>query len=340
MRIHKFETTEAFIAIDLEGAEASSGPARWAKKILQGGAKDLARSQTYTYAALGMKRGGAAAGISAPPEDRATAIDAFLTEAEPLVADGTYLPDAAKGIGLDELAPLHAADPRDTARLGDFADRCDGLSAVVAAHHAVGLDAKTVAIEGFENLGPWIADGVIGHGARLTAISTATGTVTNESGFSLAELNEAFAAHGADCVNELGEVGHPMAVFGAGADVVFAGSKVGIIDHKVAESLEGCAAVVPNGRLPLTARGLAVLRKAGVQTPADFVALAGSTLAVWGDVSRSDDEIVAGVREDIGDLCAELQGHDDGLLLAACYFAEAFLMEWQDELPWGRPLAP
>ncbi|MEC7145665.1 MAG: hypothetical protein VXW59_08810, partial [Actinomycetota bacterium] len=234
MRIHKFETTEAFIAIDLEGAEASSGPARWAKKILQGGAKDLARSQTYTYAALGMKRGGAAAGISAPPEDRAAAVEAFLTEAEPLVADGTYLPDAAKGIGLDELAPLHAADPRDTARLGDFADRCDGLSAVVAAHHAVGLDAKTIAIEGFENLGPWIADGVTGHGARLTAISTATGTVTNESGFSLAELNEAFAAHGADCVNELGEVGHPMAVFGAGADVLFAGSKVGIIDHKVA----------------------------------------------------------------------------------------------------------
>ena len=28
MRIHKFETTEAFIAIDLEGAEASSGLGR------------------------------------------------------------------------------------------------------------------------------------------------------------------------------------------------------------------------------------------------------------------------------------------------------------------------
>ena len=340
MRIHKFESTEAFIAIDLEGAEASSGPARWAKKILQGGAKDLARSQTYTYAALGMKRGGAAAGISAPTEDRAAAIEAFLTEAETLVADGTYLPDAAKGIGPNELAPLHAADPRDTARLGDFADRCDGVSAVVAAHHAVGLDAKTIAIEGFENLGPWIADEAIGRGARVTAISTATGTVTNESGFSLAELNEAFAAHGADCVNDLGEVGHPMVVFGSGADVVFAGSKVGVIDHKVAEGLEGCASVVPSGRLPLTARGLAVLRKAGVQTPADFVALAGSTFAMWGDVSRSDDEIVAGVREDIGDLCDELQGHDDGLLLAACYFAEAFLLEWQDGLPWGRPLAP
>ena len=57
-----------------------------------------------------MKRGGGG-GHLAPPEDRAT-VEAFLTEAEPLVADGTYLPDAAKGIGLDELAPLHAADPR------------------------------------------------------------------------------------------------------------------------------------------------------------------------------------------------------------------------------------
>ena len=330
MRIHKFETTEAFIAIDLEGAEASSGPARWAKKILQGGAKDLARSQTYTYAALGMKRGGAAAGICAA--GRSGCSSRGVPHRSRTARRRRHLPARrSEGHRARRARPLHAADPRDTARLGDFADRCDGLSAVVAAHHAVGLDAKTIAIEGFENLGPWIADGVIGHGARLTAISTATGTVTNESGFSLAELNEAFAAHGADCVNELGEVGHPMAVFGAGADVVFAGSKVGIIDHKVAERLEGCAAVVPNGRLPLTARGLAVL-KAGVQTPADFVALAGSTLAVWGDVSRSDDEIVAGVREDIGDLCAELQGHDDGLLLAACYFAEAFLMEWQDEL--------
>ena len=135
----------------------------------------------------------AAAGISAPPEDRAAAVEAFLTEAEPLVADGTYLPDAAKGIGLDELAhstPLTSATPPAWVTSLIAATACPP---VVSAHHAVGLDAKTVAIEGFENLGPWIADGVIGHGARLTAISTATGTVTNESGFSLAELNEAFA---------------------------------------------------------------------------------------------------------------------------------------------------
>ncbi|MEM8708115.1 MAG: hypothetical protein AAGE98_16750 [Actinomycetota bacterium] len=215
------------------------------------------------------------------------------------------------------------------------------MSAAVTAHSAVGLDGKSVAIEGFEGIGRWIADGAIGRGARVTAISTATGAVTNDAGFQLAELNEAFEAHGADCVNELGDPGHPMSIFGSGAEVVFAGSKVGVVDHKVAEQLgETAAAVVASGRLHLTARGLAVLRKAGVAAPADFVALAGASLATWGDVNRSDDEIVAGVREDIGDLCDELNGHDDGPMMAAFFHAESFLSEWQDELPWGRPLAP
>ena len=112
MRIHKFSSTEAFIAIDLEGAEASSGPVRWARKVLQGGAKDLARSQTYTYAVLGMARGGASAGISAEGPDRGTAIEAFVAEAGELVASGMYLPDAAKGVARDELASLAATDQR------------------------------------------------------------------------------------------------------------------------------------------------------------------------------------------------------------------------------------
>lgn len=339
MRIHKLQTTEAFVAIDLEGAEASSGPVRWAKKILQGGAKDLARTQTYTYAALGMQRGGASAGISAAPDSRSDAIRAFVEEAEALVAESIYLPDPAKGVGVDELANLRANDPRDTARLGPFGARCDGLAAAITADHAVGLDAKTVAIEGFEGIGASIAEEVIDRGGRVVAISTATGTVTNDEGFSLIDVAAAAEA-GPDAVNELGEVGPPKAVFGSGAEVVFAGSKTGIVDHLVADQLSACAAVVAAGRLHLTARGLAVLRRAGVAAPADFVSLAGSTLAAWGDPNRSDDEILAGVREDVGNLCDELTGHDDGLLLAACHHAESFLSTWQDELPFGRPLAP
>lgn len=344
MRIHKLETTTAFIAIDLDDAEASSGPVRWARKILQGGAEDLARSQTYTYAVLGMRRGGASAGISADAADRDTAIAAFVEELVPLVADGTYLPDAAKGVGEDDLAPLRAADARDTARLAGgaptLADRCEGLSAVACAQHTLaGLDGRTIAIEGFGDNGPALATAAVDRGAKVIAVSTTAGTITNAAGFDPAALTEAWTAHGADLVGQLGDADAAGAVFGSGADVVFAGSKMGVIDHVVAAQLADAAAVVPCGRLPLTTKGLATLRRAGVAAPADFVALAGSTLAVWGDANRTEPEILAGANEDVADLADEFAGHDDGPLLAACYAAEEFLSTWQDTLPFGRPLA-
>ncbi|NCG36461.1 MAG: hypothetical protein GWP48_02900 [Actinobacteria bacterium] len=341
MRIHKFSSTEAFIAIDLEGAEASSGPVRWARKVLQGGAKDLARSQTYTYAVLGMARGGASAGISAEGPDRGTAIEAFVAEAGELVASGMYLPDAAKGVARDELASLAADDPRDTARMGAFADHCEGLGAAVVAEKTVGsLDGRSVAIEGFGAAGPALAAALAERGAHVTAISTATGMVSSATGFPAPALATSWGTHGADLVSDLGEVGHGTAIFGSGADILFAGSKMGIIDHSIATQLTAATAVVPCGRLPLTARALAVLRNAGVATPADFVALAGSTLAVWGDVNRTDDEILAGIAEELGGLSTRYASHEDGPLLAACYDAEKFLLSWQESLPFGRPLAP
>lgn len=339
MRIHKLESTDAFIAIDLEGAEASSGPVRWAKKILQGGAKDLARSQTYTYAALQMRRGGASAGISAEPDARAAAVESFTAEVGPLVAAATYLPDPAKGVSADDLAGLRADDPRDTARLGE-AERFDALSAAVAAEATVGLAGRTVAIEGFGASGPDLAVAVSERGATIIAVSTTTGTVTDDSGIDAAALAEAYAAEGAGCVNAFGDVEHPMAVFGSGAGVMFAGSATGVVNHVVAGQLTESAALISSGRLAMTARGLAVLRAADVAAPADFISLAGGTIAAWGDPSRSDDEIREATATTVAELCAEHAGHGDGSFLAACYAAEAFLATWHDDLPFGRPLAP
>ncbi len=345
MRIHKFASVDAFVAIDLVGAETSSGPVRWARRILQGGAKDLARSQTYTYAVLNMRHGGASAGISAEGPDRGEAISAFVAEAAELVDYGTYLPDAAKGVSEADLAPLRANDPRDTARLaGDgptFADRCDGLSAAVCAQHSVGdLSGRSVAIEGFSANGPALVAAVTERGATVTAVATTVGTVSSSSGFDAQAVADAWAAHGPGMVNELGEVGKPGDVFGSGADVFFVGSKMGAVNHQVAEQLQDAAAVVACGRIPVTARALAVLRRAGVVAPADFVALAGSALALWGDPARSESEILAAVAETVGTLSGEFATHEDGPFLAACLAAESYLLTWQDELPFGRPLAP
>ena len=345
MRIHKFTSTDAFVAIDLVGAETSSGPVRWARRVLQGGAKDLARSQTYTYALLNLRHGGASAGISAEGPKRSEAIAAFVAEAAELVEYGTYLPDAAKGVSDADLAALRGNDPRDTTRLSgngsNFVDQCEGLSAAVCAQHSVGdLSGRSVSIEGFNANGPALAAAVIERGATVTAVATSVGTVSSSSGFDAQTLADTWAAHGAGLVNELGAVGGPADVFASGADVFFVGSKMGAVNHEIAAQIQGAAAVVACGRIPVTARALAVLRRSGVAVPADFVALAGSALALWGDPARSDAEVLDAVAETVGVLGSEFAVHSDGPFLAACRAAESYLLTWQDELPFGRPLAP
>lgn len=299
-RTIKLSGTDAFVVVDLDGAEASSGPVRRARKVLPGGVRDLARSQTYTYAALGMRRGGASAGINAVDADRAEAVAAFVEHAAALVADRTYLPDPAKGVDEADLAPLRAADPRS--RSGAFAAECEALSAVAAAEAAIGLDGRTAVIEGAGSCGPALAAALAERGATV------------------AESNsETWAS--------------------APVDIVFAGSKMGAVNHGSAESLQA-RLLVPSGKLPFTAKALAVCRRRGIGALPDFVTLAGSTIAAWSDPETADDEVRSAVAATVTELVAETADHPDGPFLAACYAAESFLATWQDELPFGRPLAP
>ncbi|MEE1563723.1 MAG: hypothetical protein V1249_01970, partial [Acidimicrobiales bacterium] len=64
MRIRKLTSTNAFVAVDLDGA-SGRGLVRLAPKVMQGGAKDLSRSMTYSLACLGRCETGVSAGISA-----------------------------------------------------------------------------------------------------------------------------------------------------------------------------------------------------------------------------------------------------------------------------------
>ena len=341
MRLHKFSDADAFVALDLDGAEAASGPVRWARKILQGGAKDLARSQTYTYAALQMRRSGASAGINAEAPVRGEAVAAFVAETAALVADGTYLPDAAKGVSEDDLAPLREADPRNADRLDAFGAQCEGLSAAVAADAAVGLDGRTVVIEGFSASGPALAEAASQRGGRVVGLATAEGSLAGD-GFDPAALAEAWTASGDKALSTLagdgGGLDAPGALWSIGADVVFAGSRMGIVNHGVAEGFE-CRALVPSGRLAYTSKALAVCRRRGIAAVPDFVALAGSTIAAWSRIDTGDDEIRAEITRAVTALMDEALTSDDGPFLGACYAAEAFLSTWQDELPFGRPLA-
>ena len=272
MLIRKLASTNAFVAVDLADAPGH-GVVRCAPKILQGGAKDLARATTYALATLERQETGISAGINAEANDRDAAVAAFTHEVTDW--DAGYYLTAAKGVEAASLGAIEEAN--DAALLA---------AGVVAAGLAACPDAGTAVVDG--SAGPELVAELANRG--LTVVE-ADQPLTSE------------------------------------ADLLFVGFKVGAINHEAADRLR-TRAVVPTGPLPLTTRAIAHCRRNGVLALPDFVTTAGPLI---GDAE--------GARDAISGIISSVIGHTDGPVLGACERAEAFLARWQDDLPFGRPMA-
>ena len=295
-------TGNAFIAHDLVDAPCATGVVRVAPKVLQGGAKAMARTTTYTFAVRGLKVGGASAGISAEPDDVDGALEAFVTGVADRVGDGRLAFDPGTGVGGDALSSLEAGDPRpalhrevvDEMRVDD---RLLGIGAVAAAMAAV------------DSTDGWTASVEPGPGA--------------------ASVRAALAEVGIDATAD---------TLDAQVDVLFCGARQGSLDGATSETVDA-KVVVPIGPHAVSAKGLAVLTQRGVVALPDFVTMAGPTYAGWPDGEVTIDAVIADCRAGITRIVTESLAHPEGAFLGACYTAEEFLATWQDELPFGRPLA-
>lgn len=119
--------------------------------------------------------------------------------------------------------------------------------------------------------------------------------------------------------------------FDAPCDVLFVAGKAGALDHATAEGVQA-SLVVPLTPVPVTARALAVLKRAGRTVVPDFLSIGAPLLAAH-DAAGGDP--VQRVR----DTTIALAEAGDGMWLAAVEQAEARLAGWTDAKPFGRPLA-
>ena len=168
----------------------------------------------------------------------------------------------------------------------------------------------------------------------MIAISTPKGL--RSDGLDAATLGELWASDGAAMVGE--DADPAWKIFGTAADVLFAGSKMGAINHDTAAKL-AATAVVPHNPLPFTARALAVMQRADIAVVADFISTSAPLLAGWPTGDTTPDAIIASATDAIEGILNETKGHPDGAFLGACHRAEAYLSSWREELPFGRPLA-
>lgn len=335
-----------FVYVDLDGATAADGVVRSARKILQDGAKSLARSRTYAWALLERQVSGASAGLSVDPSDHGAAIRVFVDAVAERVAAGELALDPAKGVTARELAELNAVDRRSTLRdierpTGTLADELLAASVTSAAATALGdsgLDGRTVAVEGAGSSLPAVLAALDAAGATVVAVGSASGTVADRAGLDAAAVAEALAEHGEGFPTALGSELPAPAVLSADAQVLLCGSRVGLIDHDVAAELPH-QLVAPVGPVPVTAKALAVAGRRDIAVLADFLTCAGPLLAFRPAEDATPDGLLDEAARRATELTAELTDHPDGPFLGACRRAEQYLGTWQERLPFGRPLA-
>ncbi|WP_052423961.1 Glu/Leu/Phe/Val dehydrogenase dimerization domain-containing protein [Nonomuraea candida] len=349
MRIVELASVDGYIAFDLD-CPTSAGGTRLAPDVTRAEAGLLARAMTYKLAVLGERIGGAKAVLRAEAADRAATVARYCQEITPLVEKGVFLTASDLGTRTQDFAPLpgYRADAVMHQELGgELVDTMvTGLGVVVAAQTALGgLDGRTLAVEGFGKVGGAVVREAARRGARIVALSTLHGCVTDPDGLDVAALEELRAAHGDACVRLLGLPVRPAeTLYEADADVLVPGARTGTLSTDRAARVRA-RVVAPAANVPYTEAGLRTLRERGVVTLADFVCGAGATIGYLaeraGQVTGADSARAL-VAERAGRLVGAALEHPDGPYAGSCAVAEGFLATWRDPdaLPDGPPLAP
>lgn len=346
MEVLRLQHVDAFVVFDLEDAPHNAGGTRLAPDVTEAEGALLARAMTYKFAVLGHPLGGAKGLVRAAAGERANAMARYCEEIRPLVATRRFATGPDLGTSETDFASLRPPnwEPHVVNSAVDgvaFEDILTGFGVAVAADVALdGLDARTVALEGFGKVGAGVAREITRRGGRVVAISTVAGCVADQAGLDLDELWEARAAHGDQLVSELRRARLPReALFEVDADVLVPGARVGVLDEQRAARV-AARAVVPAANVPYTAAGLAALERRGIAAHADFVCNAAAVVGYTSPASASQAEVLDRVERTIGHLARGCAGDARGPFAAASAMAEEFLRTWRAPaaVPPGPPL--
>jgi glutamate dehydrogenase (NAD(P)+) len=356
-----------FVVFDLPGVAMSAGGTRLAPDVSVAEVALLARAMTYKYAVLGVRVGGAKAGVRGDPADlaaKAALMARFCAEIAPLAETGRLLTGPDMGTTEDDFAPLrrsHAVPAAINAVVDGvpFEDLLTGYGVAAAAEAALsardggganrgnrgranrgngGWDGRSVAIEGFGKVGGGVAHEVTRRGGRVVAVSTLAGCLADPAGLDVGALLTLRRAHGDACVLHYGRpAGPPAELFTAvDADVIVPGTRPGVISGRTAGSLPGGVRVVaPAANVPYTAPGADVLRQRGIVALPDFVCNVGAVLGYRAEPDTPPDQVLADVGATISGLILEVMDHPGGPLTGAYERAGRFLRGW-----WGEPPGP
>jgi glutamate dehydrogenase (NAD(P)+) len=274
-----------YVVIDRTVRGVASGGVRLAPDVSQEELSALARSMTYKWAFLSLPLGGAKGGIRAEAglqgAEREAVMHAFGKAIAPLVRSRVYLPGIDLGTTLEDLRAIMggAGQPLPSAQIDG--SLCTALTVFecirqVARFSGRELTGLTVALEGFGKVGSHLAQLLDRAGARLLALSTADGMVTDPGGLDVPLLLRLKAVHGDALVNHLeGRTRHPAEqLVTEPADVLVPGARPWVIREDNVDRVQA-RWIVPIANAPITPQAEVRLADRQVVVVPDFVANCG-----------------------------------------------------------------
>ncbi len=330
MDLLRLKTVDGFIAFDLDDCRVNAGGTRLAPDVSEGEVRLLARAMTYKFAALGLEMGGAKAVVRGRAEDRAELMRRYCEEIRPLVESVRFLTGPDLGTFEADFAPLRR--PGETGVMSQpmdgisFEDVLTGFGVVVAAEAALGsLAGRSVAVEGFGKVGGGVAREAVRRGAKVVAVSTLAGCVTNADGIDVEELWRLRASRGDELVGHLGlEVRPPATLFEVEADVLVPGARTGVIDAERARRV-AVSVIAPAANVSYVRGAPEILGARGILALPDFICNAGAVLGYVSTTIATHREMLELVARRITDLVATAVAHPRGAFAGECALAEKFL---------------
>jgi glutamate dehydrogenase (NAD(P)+) len=285
---------DAFVVIDHELLPVAAGGTRMLPDVSIDEVARLARAMTWKFGACRVPYAGAKAGVRFADGDREAVMAAYRRALEPMQEYfltgpdmGTFPSDFApsggtdvplwakeyKGLGMDDLATGHGVKAAGEAAL---------------RHLDRELSGAAVAIEGFGKVGAGTARAAAAAGARVVAISTVHGLLTDPEGLDVEGLIELRGRHGDRLVEHGAVAPRPREdLFELDCDVLVPGARPDSITQAVSERLR-CAVVAPGANAPYAAGAVETLRRRGIVAIPDFVANSGG-VHLYESVPQDDE---------------------------------------------------
>jgi len=266
----------------------------------------LARTMTWKCALAELPFGGAKSGIIADPrkipkEEKLGLIKAFALALKPF-SPSQYVAAPDINTGEEEMAAYALANGSLKSCTGKPAHMCVGpgekcgipheygstgygvshATKVAAEHVGINLKEAQIAIDGFGNVGSFLAKYISEFGAKIVAVSDSRGCIYNPDGLDYGRLKKVKEETASVINYRPGQVLDYEELFELPVDILVPASVPDVINQKNVDGI-GAKLIVEAANIPATRESEETLHEKGVLVVPDIIANAGGVISSYAE---------------------------------------------------------